>query len=169
MASLNKAMVIGHLGQDPELKYLQDGSTAVCTVSVATNEKWKGKDGEPHEKTEWHRVVVWGKLAEVVAEYLKKGSQAYFEGALQTRKWKDREGIERFTTEIRADRLVMLGDPSRPRARETGEEGERPAPRPAPRPAATQQDYRDASRGEGTRVATQQDPRFAGMPDDIPF
>lgn len=106
--SLNKTTLIGHLGADPEIRYMPDG-TATATVSVATTDKWKDKTTkEPKEKTEWHRVVFFGKLAEVVGEYVKKGSQIYVEGKLRTRKWKDNKDIERYTTEIVANELQML-------------------------------------------------------------
>ena len=106
--SLNKTTLIGHLGADPEIRYMPDG-TATATVSIATTDKWKDKTTkEPKEKTEWHRVVFFGKLAEVVGEYIKKGSQIYVEGKLRTRKWKDNKDVERYTTEIVANELQML-------------------------------------------------------------
>jgi len=108
MASINKVMLIGNLGRDPEVKYTQSG-TAVANLNVATNEVWTDKAGQKQERTEWHRVVVWGKQAQVVSEYLSKGKQVYVEGALQTRSWDDREGNKRYTTEIRATRVLMLG------------------------------------------------------------
>lgn len=111
MSSLNKVQLIGRLGKDPELKYTNSGA-AVCSFSLATSETWKDKSGEKQEKTEWHNLVLWGKLAEICGEYLKKGSLAYFEGRLQTRKWKDKEGNDRYTTEIVADNMVMLGGKS---------------------------------------------------------
>jgi single-strand DNA-binding protein len=109
MASLNRVQLIGHLGRDPETKYLPSGD-AVTNVSIATSERWKDKaSGEDKEQTEWHRVTFWGRTAEVAGEYLKKGAQIYVEGKLQTRKWQDKDGNDRYTTEIRADRLLMLG------------------------------------------------------------
>lgn len=109
MASLNKMQVIGNLGADPEIRYMPDG-TPTATVTVATTDTWKDKNtGEKKEKTEWHRVVFFKGLAEVVGEYLKKGSQIYVEGKLRTRKWKDKEGIDRYTTEIVAQEMQMLG------------------------------------------------------------
>lgn len=108
MASVNKVILVGNLGRDPETRYLPDGS-AVSTLNVATTDTWKDKSGEKQEKTEWHRVSLFGRLAEIAAEYLKKGSQVYLEGRLQTRKWQDKEGHDRYTTEIVADRLQMLG------------------------------------------------------------
>jgi single-strand DNA-binding protein len=106
--SVNKVILIGNLGQDPELRYTGSG-TAVCNLSVATNESYTNRDGELVERTEWHRVVTWDKLAEICNEYLQKGSQVYFEGQLQTRSWEDRDGNTRYTTEIKAREMVMLG------------------------------------------------------------
>ncbi len=109
MASVNKVIVIGNLGRDPELRYTQSGQ-AVANFSVATTERFGGKDGsEPQERTEWHRIVTWGKTAENCAQYLAKGRQVYVEGSLQTRDWEDREGNKRHTTEIRAQRVQFLG------------------------------------------------------------
>jgi single-strand DNA-binding protein len=106
---INKAIIVGTLGRDPEVKYTAGGS-AVVNVSVATNEAWKDKTtGENVEKTEWHRIVIFGKLAEIAAQYLKKGSQVYFEGKIQTRKWQDQSGQDRYTTEIVANDMQMLG------------------------------------------------------------
>ena len=105
---LNKMMVIGNLGKDPELRYLADG-TAVANLSVATTEKWKDKaTGEAKEATEWHRVSVFGRLAEICGEYLHKGDTAYFEGKLKTRKWTDKDGVDKYTTEIHASEMKML-------------------------------------------------------------
>lgn len=112
MASLNRTTLIGNLGAAPLLRYLPDGSP-VATISIATTDKWKDRTtGEIKEKTEWHRVVFFKKLAETVAEYLKSGSQIYIEGKLHTRKWTDKEGIERYTTEIVANAMQMLGKKS---------------------------------------------------------
>ena len=108
MASVNKVILIGNLGRDPETRYMPDGA-AITNISVATTDTWKDKQGEKQEKTEWHRVAFFGKLAEIAGEYLKKGSQVYVEGRLQTRKWQDKEGQDRYTTEIVADRMQMLG------------------------------------------------------------
>ena len=115
MASLNKVILIGNLGRDPEVKYTQNG-TAVANLSVATNEAWTDKAGEKQERTEWHRVVVWGKQAEICAQHLAKGKQVFVEGSLQTRSWDDRDGNKRYTTEIRAMRVLMLGRPEGGRA-----------------------------------------------------
>lgn len=109
MASLNKAILIGNLGKDPETRYAPNGD-AVCNITVATTETWKDKQtGEKKEATEWHRVVFFGRLAEIAAQYLRKGSQVYVEGRLQTRKWQDKDGGDRYTTEIRGDEMKMLG------------------------------------------------------------
>lgn len=106
---INKAIVVGNLGRDPEVRYSANGN-AIANVTLATTDSWKDKQsGERQEKTEWHRVVFFGRLAEIAGEYLKKGSQVYVEGRLQTRKWEDRDGNERYTTEIVAADMQMLG------------------------------------------------------------
>jgi single-strand DNA-binding protein len=106
--SLNRVMLIGNLGGDPELRYTANG-TAVANLSLATNEVWTDKEGNKVERTEWHRIIVWRKLAEICNEYLSKGSKVFFEGKLRTRSWEDKDGIKRYTTEIEADNMVMLG------------------------------------------------------------
>lgn len=108
MASLNKVTLIGSLGRDPEIRYMPNGDAA-CNLSVATSESWKDKSGEKQERTEWHRISMFGKLAEIAGQYLAKGSSVYLEGKLQTRKWTDKDGVEKYTTEIIADRMQMLG------------------------------------------------------------
>ena len=109
MASVNKVILIGNLGRDPETRYAPSGD-AICNITIATTETWKDKQsGERKEQTEWHRVVFFGRLAEIAGQYLKKGSQVYVEGSLRTRKWTDNNGQERYTTEIRADEMKMLG------------------------------------------------------------
>lgn len=108
MASVNKVILVGNLGKDPESRFMADGK-AVCNFSIATTDKWKDKSGEQKERTEWHRISVFDKLAEICGVYLKQGSQVYIEGRLQTRKWQDKEGKDRYTTEIMADRMQMLG------------------------------------------------------------
>ncbi|HEX9626768.1 MAG TPA: single-stranded DNA-binding protein [Acidiferrobacterales bacterium] len=106
---VNKVILIGHLGRDPEVRYSPNGG-AVANVTLATSESWKDKNtGEKQERTEWHRVVFFGRLAEIAGEYLKKGSQVFVEGRLQTRKWQDKEGKDRYTTEIVANEMNMLG------------------------------------------------------------
>lgn len=114
MKGVNKAIILGHLGKDPEIRYTQDGK-AIANLTVATSEQWK-KDGEKQEKTEWHRVVAFGRLAEIMGEYLKKGSQVYIEGKIQTRKWQDKDGQDRWTTEIVAGDMQMLGSKAQPNA-----------------------------------------------------
>lgn len=108
MSSLNKVMLIGRLGKDPEVRYTQ-GGTPVASFSVATSEKWKDNSGNPQEKTEWHNIVIWSKLAEVAKRFLSKGSLVYLEGRLTTRKWQDQSGANRHTTEVVCNKMVMLG------------------------------------------------------------
>jgi single-strand DNA-binding protein len=106
---INKAIIVGNLGRDPEVRKTQ-GGTAVCNFTVATTERWKDKStGEMQERTEWHRVVAWGRLGEICGQYLAKGRQVYIEGALQTREWEDKNGSKRWTTEINAKEMKMLG------------------------------------------------------------
>jgi single-strand DNA-binding protein len=107
MGSVNKVILVGNLGRDAELRYTPGGA-AVATLNMATTEVWNDKAGQKQEKTEWHRVVLWGKSAETLSEYLTKGKQIYVEGRLQTRQWDDKEGNKRYTTEIRGDRIVLL-------------------------------------------------------------
>ncbi len=147
---LNKAILIGNLGADPETRYMQDG-TCVCNIRVATTERFKNRNGERQERTEWHRVVLWGKLGEIASQYLHKGSQVYIEGRIETRKWQDRDGNDRYTTEIRAREMKMLG------ARGAGE---------TPRPA-TQEEAATAPADDPFADA----PAFNNVPadDDIPF
>ena len=108
MGSVNKVILVGNLGRDAELRYTPGGA-AVATLNMATTEVWNDKAGQRQEKTEWHRVVLWGKSAESLNEYLTKGKQIYVEGRLQTRQWDDKDGNKRYTTEIRGDRIVLLG------------------------------------------------------------
>lgn len=113
MRGVNKVIIVGTLGQDPEVKFMPSGG-AVCNISAATNESWKDKNtGEKQERTEWHRIVMFNRLAEIAGEYLTKGSQVYIEGRLQTRKWQDKEGNDRWSTEIVANNLQMLGGGNR--------------------------------------------------------
>lgn len=144
---VNKVILVGNLGQDPELRFTADG-TAVATLSLATSESWKDKNtGERKEATEWHRVVIFDRLAEIAGEYLKKGSKAYIEGRLQTRKWQDNDGNNRYTTEIRAHELQMLD--SKPQ----GSSG-------------SASDYAKASGGTARPSAP---PPMDDFDDDIPF
>ncbi len=105
---VNKVILVGFLGRDAELRHTPSGAS-VATLSLATSEVWTGKDGSRQERTEWHRIQLWGKQADALAEYLVKGKQLFCEGRIQTHKWKDKEGVERHTTEVRADRIVLLG------------------------------------------------------------
>jgi single-strand DNA-binding protein len=148
MASVNKVILIGNLGRDPEVRYLPDGA-AVANISVATTDVWKDKNGEKQERTEWHRVAFFGKLAEIAGEYLKKGSQVYVEGRLQTRKWQDKDGQDKYTTEIIAERMQMLGSRAGMGGHDVSERGAAP-------PAAP------ASAGAGAV-------RFDDLEDDVPF
>ena len=111
MASVNKVIIIGNLGRDPEMRYMPSGD-AIANLRIATAEKYKDRNGEMQESTEWHSVAFFGKTAEVCGQYLKKGSQVYVEGSLRTRKWQDKDGNDRYTTEIRGDRMQMLGSRS---------------------------------------------------------
>jgi single-strand DNA-binding protein len=109
---LNKVMLIGNLGADPETRFTQDG-TCVCNLRLATTEKFKNRAGEQQERTEWHRVVLWGRLGEIANQYLGKGARVYIEGKIETRKWQDRDGNDKYTTEIRANEMKMLGGGAR--------------------------------------------------------
>jgi single-strand DNA-binding protein len=155
MASVNKVILVGNLGRDPETRYAPEGS-AITNISIATTEQWKDKaSGEKQERTEWHRVVFFNRLAEIAGEYLKKGSQVYVEGALRTRKWQDKEGKERYTTEIVAERMQMLGSRSGmgdAAARDKGDEDKAPV----------------TAGGEG-KTAKKPAGKFDDMDDDIPF
>jgi single-strand DNA-binding protein len=156
MASVNKVILVGRLGKDPEVRYLPDGG-AVCNITLATSETWKDKtSGEKQEKTEWHRVTFYRKLAEIAGEYLKKGREIYVEGRLETRKWTDKEGRDRYTTEIIANEMQMLG--SRPSG---GSEAMESGPKAAVAEPA----------GGGVKPATKKSggASFDDMDDDIPF
>ncbi|AHX60489.1 MULTISPECIES: single-stranded DNA-binding protein [Aeromonas] len=141
MKGINKVILIGNLGQDPEIRYTS-GGMAIATLSLATSESWRDKQtGEQKERTEWHRVVLVGKLAEVAGQYLKKGSQVYVEGKLQTRKWQDQSGQDRYTTEVQVDSftgvLQMLG--GKPQQGSSQKAQSQPPARPAATPSAGQQ------------------------------
>ncbi|HQZ32618.1 MAG TPA: single-stranded DNA-binding protein [Arenimonas sp.] len=126
---INKVILVGNLGNDPEVRYSQSGS-AITTLSVATSESWKDKDGNPQERTEWHRVKAFGRLAEIMGEYLKKGRQVYIEGSLRTEKYTDKNGVEKYSTDIIADEMQMLGGMGEGGGggqRGGGERSERPA------------------------------------------
>ncbi len=127
--SVNRVILIGKLGADPEVRYTSGGS-AVATFSIATNERWNDKNtGERQERTEWHRIVAWGRLGEICGEYLSKGKQVYIEGRLQTRSWDDRDGNKRYMTEVVAANMVMLGSPSGGSGRPMDDFSEDDAPR----------------------------------------
>lgn len=126
MASLNKAILIGNLGKDPEMRYMPNGD-AVVNFSIATTESYKDRDGNKQDKTEWHNITIYGKLAEIANQYLKKGSSVYIEGRIQTRKWQDKNGQDRYTTEIIASAMQMLGDSKPQRQQEPRKQAPRPA------------------------------------------
>ena len=152
MASVNKVILVGNLGKDPESRFLPDGK-AVCNFSIATTDKWKDKaTGEAKEATEWHRISAFGRTAEVCGEYLKKGSQVYIEGRLKTRKWQDKEGQDRYTTEIQCDFMQMLGSRG-------GSEGERHQRSES----ETKQPTTARTQSSGGKTG------FDDMADDIPF
>ena len=140
MASVNKVILIGNLGKDPETRYAPSGD-AICNITLATTDNWRDKaTGEKREATEWHRVVFFGKLAEIAGQYLRKGSQVYVEGSLRTRKWQDKDGQDRYTTEIRADEMKMLGSRGDSAGQGGGQQQapqqrQQPARHPAPQPA----------------------------------
>ncbi|MDG5765832.1 single-stranded DNA-binding protein [Balneolales bacterium ANBcel1] len=148
MGSLNKAMIIGRLGADPEVRYTQN-NTAVANMSVATSDRYKDKNGEWQETTEWHRVVVWGRLAEICQQYLTKGSQAYFEGPIQTRSWEDKDGQKQYTTEIKALGMQMLD------SRGEGDQGG----------GSSGQARQQQSRQEGANTSDE----IVDVDDDLPF
>jgi single-strand DNA-binding protein len=141
---VNKAILIGNLGNDPDMRYTASGA-AVANISIATAESWRDKEtGEQQERTEWHRVVFFGRLAEIVGEYLRKGSQVYVEGRLQTRKWQDKDGQDRYTTEIVANELQMLGGKGGGSANyESAPQQSAPAPQAASPASAPADDFDD--------------------------
>jgi len=141
MASVNKVILLGNLGRDPETRYTTGGD-AVTNLNIATSEQWKDKSGEKQERTEWHRVVLFGRQAEVAGEYLKKGRSVYIEGRLQTRKYTDKDGVEKYSTEIVADRMQLIGG-----AREGGSGGDAEFSGAAPSGGG-------ASRGGGAKPAS---------------
>jgi len=153
MASVNKVILVGNLGADPDTRYLPSGE-AVTNIRIATTETWKDKSGERQERTEWHNIAFFGRLAEIAAEYLKKGRSVYVEGRLRTRKWQDKDGNDRYTTEIVASEMQMLGSPGE-RSSDRGERYEREE-----RTAATQGDAKPAP-------APKKKPD--DFDDDIPF
>lgn len=157
MASVNKVILVGNLGRDPEIRYSAEGS-AICNISLATTSQWKDRNtGERREETEWHRIVFYNRLAEIAGEYLRKGRSIYVEGRLRTRKWQDKEGQDRYTTEIIGDQMQMLGGRGDDMGSPSGDfSSQAPAPmqqRPAP----------------AQRPAQQEPTNLADMDDDIPF
>jgi single-strand DNA-binding protein len=162
MASVNKVILVGNLGRDPEVRYMPSGD-AIATLSIATTDNWMDKQtGQRQENTEWHRVVFFGKTAEVAAQYLKKGSQVYIEGMIRTRKWQDKEtGQDRFSTEIRGDRMQMLGGRG---ATSTMDSGEGIAYSSAP-----EHDTPPTAPPAPRRMEPKPAAKFDDMDDDIPF
>ncbi len=155
MASVNKVILIGNLGRDPEIRYMPSGD-AVANLRIATTDKFKDRSGEQQEVTEWHSVAFFGRQAEICGQYLKKGSQVYVEGSLRTRKWQDKDGNDRYTTEIRGDRMQMLGS----RGGGGGGAAEFDAPADsAPRGNPSPSGVKPGASGGG----------FGDMDDDIPF
>ena len=168
MASVNKVIIVGNLGRDPETRYMANGE-AVTNIAVATTESWKDKtSGEKKEVTEWHRITFYRKLAEIASQYLKKGSSVYIEGKLQTRKWTDKENVERYTTEIIADTMQMLGS-------RQGAGGGAPmdddyaSGAPAPRQSSGGGGGGSGSGSGAARQPARPAPNFNDMDDDIPF
>ena len=163
MASVNKVILVGNLGRDPEVRYMPNGD-AVANYSIATTETWKDKQGNRQEKTEWHNIVMYRRLAEIAGEYLKKGSSVYIEGRLQTRKWQDKQGNDRYTTEIIADQLQMLG------GRNSNAAGQTPG---QDHGAASPSQPGGASTDDTPPPPRRKDPapggNFDDMDDDIPF
>jgi single-strand DNA-binding protein len=160
---VNKVILVGTLGKDPEVRYSQAGS-AMTSVSLATNEKWKDKNGEMQERTEWHRVKFFGRLAEIAGEYLKKGGQCYVEGRLRTEKYTDKQGVEKYSTDIIADEMMLLGG----KGDGGGERSERGERSGGERPQRSAPPYGggDSGRGGGSSAPN----RVDDFPDDdIPF
>jgi single-strand DNA-binding protein len=169
MASVNKVIIVGNLGKDPETRTFPSGGR-VCNVTIATSERWKDKNtGEMKELTEWHRVVFNDRLAEIAGEYLRKGSQVYVEGSLRTRKWTDKDGVEKYTTEIRADEMKMLG--KREGMGSPGEDdgGYDSAPRRSAPASRTPAGGAGGGAGGGQRPPSKPASGFDDMDDDIPF
>jgi len=165
MASVNKVILIGNLGADPETRFLPSGD-AVANIRIATTDTWKDKSGEKQEHTEWHRVSFFGKLAEIAGEYLKKGSPVYIEGRIRTRKWQDKEGQDRYSTEIVADRMQLLGSRG-------GAGGGDAMPREAREPHGGGEGRGGAGAGSGSAKPAAKKggggASFDDMDDDIPF
>jgi len=169
MASVNKVILVGNLGQDPELRSFPSGGQ-VCNIRLATTDKWRDRQsGEPREHTEWHTVVFNDRLAEIAGQYLRKGSQVYVEGSLRTRKWQDRDGNDRYTTEIRAITMQMLGS-RQGMGMPAADEGEGAPPPPAAAPrAAAPAAPRPATPARQPAAAPAAPSGFEDLDDDIPF
>jgi single-strand DNA-binding protein len=176
MASVNKVIIVGNLGRDPEIRTFPSGDQ-VANVTLATTDRWKDKQsGEMKEATEWHRVVFNGRLAEIAGQYLRKGAQIYVEGSLRTRKWTDQTGVEKYSTEIRADQMQMLGSRQGMGGNDGGQggsqggDGYEAAPRRASAPAPAQSYAPAAPRAAAPAPATARPSSgFDDMDDDIPF
>jgi single-strand DNA-binding protein len=167
MASVNKVIIVGNLGKDPEMRSFPSGDQ-VANVTIATTDKWKDKQsGEMKEATEWHRVVFNGRLAEIVGQYLRKGSQVYVEGSLRTRKWTDQSGVDKYTTEIRADQMQMLG--SRQGMGGPGGGHDDGGGYEAPRQAAAPPARAPAAAPRQATAPSKAASGFDDMDDDIPF
>jgi single-strand DNA-binding protein len=165
MAAVNKVIILGNLGRDPETRYMPSGE-AVTNIAVATTDKWKDKDtGEKKEATEWHRVSFFGRLAEIAGEYLKKGDPVYIEGKLRTRKYTDKDGIEKYATEIIADQMQLLG------SRQGNDQQGRPAPRQQQpqQQAGGRNAYADQRGGRPSRQQQRPAPNFDDLDDGVPF
>ena len=160
MASVNRVILVGNLGRDPETRYLASGD-CVCNFSIATSETWKDKaTGEKKEQTEWHRIVTFRKLAEIANEYLKKGTSVYIEGKIQTKKWQDKEGNDRYSTEIIADKMTMLGSKQADGGNPDGAPADPPAQRASTSPEVKAEQQQRAAQGGGA---------FDDFNDNIPF
>ena len=169
MASVNKIILVGNLGRDPEMRSFPNGDQ-VANIAIATTDKWKDKaTGEMKEATEWHRVVFNGRLAEIAGQYLRKGSQVYIEGSLRTRKWTDKDGAEKSTTEVRADQMQMLGSRQGMGGGDEGGSGGGYEPRRAPAAAAPRAPAPMAARPPAPAAAARAPSGFDDMDDDIPF
>lgn len=164
MASVNKVILVGNLGRDPEVRFMPNGE-AVCNFSIATTDSWKDKNGQKQERTEWHNIVMYRKLAEIAGEYLKKGRPVYVEGRLQTRKWQTKEGQDRYTTEIIADQMQMLG--GRAEGSNTYEVMDEPGYDDAPRQSAPAS--APAARPAAAAKPAAGGSNFDDFEDDIPF
>lgn len=169
MASVNKVIIVGNLGRDPETRYMPSGD-AMTSIAVATTDSWKDKTtGEKKEQTEWHRISFFGKLAEIAGQYLKKGSQVYIEGSLRTRKYTDKDGVEKYSTDIRADTMQMLGSRQGMGGGAGGGMDDGGGYSSAPPARQNAGAPAGGNAGGGNRPAARPAPNFSDMDDDIPF